>query len=170
MISSQILVDLLNEQIRNELYSHAIYLAMSGWYETTPFKGFAAKYHAAALEEHGHAMRFYTYLADRDARIKVLAVPEPPFEYDSVVSAAKAALEQERLVSAQIRKIYSQAQKDEDFETLSFLKWFLDEQVEEEKTAQDFLGYVELAAGHAVALLELDEKAIPAPAASPTAK
>ncbi len=71
---------------------------------------------------------------------------------------------------AQIRKIYSQAQKDEDFETLSFLKWFLDEQVEEEKTAQDFLGYVELAGGHPVALLELDEKAIPAAAASPEAK
>ncbi len=169
MITSQPLVDLLNEQIRNELQSHAIYLAMSAWLETTPFKGFAAKYHAAALEEHGHAMKFYTYLADRDGRVRVLAVPEPPFEYPSVAEAARAALEQERTVSAQIRKIYSQAQADGDFETLSFLKWFLDEQVEEEKTAQDFLGYVELAAGNPTALLELDEKATPAPRAIPAA-
>lgn len=166
MITSQPLIDLINEQIRNELHSHAVYLAMSAWLETTPFKGFAAKYHAAALEEHGHAMKFYGYLADRDGRIRVLAVAEPPFEYPSVVDAAKAALEQERTVSTQIRKIYTQAQTDGDFETLSFLRWFLDEQVEEEKTAQDFLGYVELAAGNPIALLELDEKATPvAPAA-----
>ena len=49
MITSQAVIDLLNEQIRNELESHAIYLAMSAWFETTPFKGFAAKDHAAAL-------------------------------------------------------------------------------------------------------------------------
>lgn len=163
MITSQAVIDLLNEQIRNELESHAIYLAMSGWFETTPFKGFAEKYHAAALEEHGHAMKFYGYLADRDARIKVLAVPEPPFEYASVVAAAEAALNQERTVSSQIRRIYAKAQEEGDFETLSFLKWFLDEQVEEERTAQDFLGYVELANGNPVALLELDGKATPAP-------
>lgn len=165
MITSQPVVDLINEQIRNELQSHAIYLAMSAWYETTPFKGIAAKYHAAALEEHGHAMKFYQYLADRDGRIRILPLPEPPFEYASVVDAAKAALEQEKTVSAQIRKIYAQAQSDGDFETLSFLQWFLNEQVEEEKTAQDFLGYAELAAGNPIALLELDEKAVPSTAA-----
>jgi len=164
MITSQALVNLLNEQICNELQSHAIYLAMSAWFETTPFKGFAAKYYAAALEEHGHAMRIYQYLADRDGKIRILAIPEPPFEYDSVVEAAKAALTQERHVSEQIRRIYAKAQEVEDFETLAFLKWFLDEQVEEEKTAQDFLGYVELANGDPVALLGLDEKATPSPA------
>jgi ferritin len=73
-------------------------------------------------------------------------------------------LTQERHVSEQIRRIYAKAQEVEDFETLAFLKWFLDEQVEEEKTAQDFLGYVELANGDPVALLGLDEKATPSPA------
>jgi len=165
MITSQAVIDLLNEQVRNELESHAIYLAMSAWFETTPYKGFSAKYRAAALEEHGHAMKIYDYLADRDGRIKILPIPEPPFEYASVIDAAKAALAQERAVSGQIRKIYATAQAEGDFETLSFLKWFLDEQVEEEKTAQDFLGYAELAGTSPTALLELDEKAIPAPAA-----
>lgn len=166
MITSQAVVDLLNEQIRNELQSHAIYLAMSAWFETTPFKGFAAKYYAAAQEEHGHAMKFYQYLADRDGRINILPQVAPPFEYASVVDAARAALTQEQTVSAQIRNIYATAQKEGDFETLSFLKWFLDEQVEEEKTAQDFLGYVELADGNKIALLELNEKAVPALAAA----
>lgn len=162
MITSQKVIDLINEQIRNERFSEAIYLAMSAWYESTPFKGFAAKYRAAALEEHGHAMKFYEYLADRDGAIRILPVEAPPHEYDSVIAAAKAALEQEKKVSAQIRNIYAVAQAEGDFETLSFLKWFLDEQVEEERTAQDFLGYVEIAAGNPVALLELDEKAQPA--------
>lgn len=161
MITSKKVIDLINQQIRNELYSEAVYLAMSAWYETTPYKGFAAKYLMAAQEEHGHAMKFYKYLGDRDGRIHILPVEEPPMEYKSVVDAAKAALEQEQNVSAQIRGIYAVAQEDGDYETLSFLTWFLDEQVEEERSAHDFLGYVEIAAGNPVALLELDRKATP---------
>lgn len=164
MITSQRLIDLLNEQIRNELESHAIYLAMSAWFETTPYKGFAAKYYAAALEEHGHAMKFYQFLADRDGRISILSVPAPQADYSSIIEAARGAVEQERKVSAQIRNIYSVALEDKDFETLSFLQWFLNEQIEEEKTAQDFLGYVEAAGESTTALLELNEKAVPADA------
>lgn len=167
MLTNEKIVDLLNEQVRNELASHAIYLALAGWFETTPYKGFAAKYRAAALEEHGHAMKFYDYLADRDGRIKILAVPEPKFEFGSVAEAAEAALNQERTVSAQIRNIYAVALKEEDFETLSFLKWFLDEQVEEEKTAKDLLEYVQAAGTSVTALLELDSHAGKSPQAAP---
>jgi ferritin len=115
------------KQIRNERLSEAIYLSMSAWYESTPYKGLAAKHRAAALEEHGHAMKFYDYLTDRDGGIRILPVEAPPHDYESVISAAKAALSQEQKVSAQIRNIYAVAQSEGDYETLSFLKWFLDE-------------------------------------------
>jgi len=168
MITSQAVIDLLNEQIRNEFQSHQIYLALSAWFETTPFKGFSAKYRQQALEEHGHAMKIYDYLADRDGAIKILALEEPKLSIQSPLDATKAALEQEKTVSAQIRKIYKVAQAEEDFETLSFLKWFLDEQVEEEKTAKDLVEYVEAAGASTTALLELDQHAA-ATAAAPAA-
>lgn len=157
MITSQPVIDLLNEQIRNELQSHQIYLALSAWFETTPFKGFAAKYRQQALEEHVHAMKIYDFLADRDGAIKILALEEPKLNIQSILDATKAALEQEKTVSAQIRHIYKVAQAEEDFETLSFLKWFLDEQVEEEKTAKDLMEYVEAAGSSTTALLEIDQ-------------
>lgn len=159
MITDQNLIDLLNQQIRNELEAHKQYLAMSAWFETTPYRGFAAKYRKAAMEEHTHAMKFYDYLADRDGRIKILATSEPATEFDSVAHAARVALEQEQRVSAQIRSIYAAANACGDFETVSFLQWFLNEQVEEERVATDFLGYAELADGNAVALLDLDAHA-----------
>ncbi|HEY5792336.1 MAG TPA: ferritin [Chthoniobacterales bacterium] len=159
MITSQPVIQLLNEQIRNEFQSHQIYLALSAWFETTPYKGFAAKYRQQALEEHGHALKIYNFLADRDGRIRILALEEPRLKIQSVLDAAKSALEQEQAVSAQIRNIYKVAQTEEDFETLSFLKWFLDEQVEEERTAKDLVEYVQAAGASTTALLELDQHA-----------
>ncbi len=158
MITDPKLIELLNEQIKNELESHKQYLALAAWFENTPCKGFANKYRAAAMEEHQHMMKFYDYIADRDGRIKILSTSEPKQEFESVVDAAQAALSQEKKVSAQIRAIYAHAHECGDFETLSFLKWFLDEQVEEERAAHDFLGYVEMANGNPVALLELDSR------------
>ena len=159
MITSKAVVNLLNEQIRNEFQSHQIYLALSAWFETTPYKGFAAKYRQQALEEHVHAMKIYDFLADRDGEIRILALEEPKLQVTSVVEAAQSALDQEQVVSAQIRNIYKVAQAEEDYETLSFLKWFLDEQVEEEKTAKDLLDYVTVAANSTTAILELDQHA-----------
>jgi len=161
MINSQELIDLLNEQIRNELESSQVYLALSGWFDQTPWKGFAAKYRAAALEEHGHAMKFFDYLCDRDVKIFIHALPEPQAEYGSVLEAATAVLAQERRVTGEIRRLYALAEEEGDYETKQFLNWFLEEQIEEEKTAKDFMEYVEAAGENPAALLMLDQKAEP---------
>jgi len=162
MISDETVIKLLNEQIANELQSSQIYLAMSGWFESTPYKNMAAKYRASALEEHGHAMKFFDFLCDRDAPISIGALPEPPSSYDSVLAAAQNALAQERKVSGQIRRIYETAREAGDFETQEFLHFFLAEQVQEEKEAKDFLEYIESAGEDASALIVLDQQAAPA--------
>jgi len=166
MIKNQELIDLLNEQIGIELESSNTYLALAGWFEQTPWKGFAARYRAAALEEHMHAMKFFDFLADRDAPILIHAIPQPKQDHGSVLEAAKAVLEQERYVSSKIHKLYAAAEQAGDYETKHFLHWFLDEQIEEEKTAKDFLEYVEAAGESPAALLMLDQKMGPG-AASP---
>lgn len=159
MITDEKVIQLLNEQITNELESSQIYLAMSGWFETTPYKGFAAKYRASALEEHGHGMKFFDFLCDRDAPISIAALPEPPANYDSVLAAAKNALAQERKVSGQIRRIYETAREAGDYETEEFIHFFLAEQVKEEKEAHDFMEYVAAAGENPSALILLDQQA-----------
>jgi len=162
MITDETVIQLLNEQIANELESSQIYLAMSGWLESTPYKGLSAKYRASALEEHTHAMKFFDFLCDRDAPVAIAAIPEPPASYDSILAAAKNALAQERKVSGQIRRIYEVARKAGDFETEEFIHFFLAEQVQEEKEAKDFMEYIEAAGDNASALLLLDQQATPA--------
>ncbi len=67
------LTKLLNEQINNEMSSSYVYLAMAGWFERTPYAGFAQWMFAQSGEETMHALKFYQYLVDRDAKIELAA-------------------------------------------------------------------------------------------------
>ncbi len=161
MITSQSLLKLLNEQVRNEMYSSQFYLAMSGWFETTRYKGFAAKYRESSLEEHVHAMKFFDYLCDRDGEIEVFEIDKPKASYGSALEAANAALTEGRKITEIIRRIYDTAEKEGDFETKQFLNDFLAEQVREEKEAKELVEYLEAAGDNSAAILMLDRDATP---------
>ena len=63
--------------------------------------------------------------------MRLLAIPEPPAKYTSVLAAIETALAHERKVTAQINDLVALADKEKDYATRSFLNWFVDEQVEE---------------------------------------
>ncbi len=71
------LTKLLNEQINNEMSSSYVYLAMAGWFERTPYAGFAQWMFAQSGEETMHALKFYQYLVDRDAKIELQPIAKP---------------------------------------------------------------------------------------------
>ena len=58
MLSNKV-QDAINEQIKNEMYSAYLYLAMSAWCETQNLKGAASWMRVQAGEEVGHAMKFF---------------------------------------------------------------------------------------------------------------
>ena len=95
-------------------------------------------------EELGHANRFFKYIVERGGKVTLQAIPEPKCEYKSPLDAFKASLGHEQKVSAAICAIYELAAAEKDYATLSFLKWFLDEQVEEERNVGDMLAKLEL--------------------------
>jgi ferritin len=51
------------------------------------------------------------------------------------------------------------AQGEKDYPALSFLKWFLDEQVEEEKSVSDMIAKLELVGNNNNGLFHLDKLA-----------
>ena len=55
-------------------------------------------------------------------------------------------------------KFYQLATKSNDFATKSHLQWFLDEQVEEEKSIEDLIAMLRLAKDDIGALLFLNDK------------
>jgi ferritin len=150
----------LNAQIKNELQSHYIYLAMSAHFETTPYLGFAAWMRVQSQEEYGHAMKVFDYLRSRNAPITLQTLEAPKNGFGpKPIELFKASLAQEEMVTQQINDLYELAQKEKDYATLQFLTWFLQEQVEEENTVSDVIDRLTLAGNDPAGLLRLDDEA-----------
>ena len=149
----------LNDQINLELCSAYAYLGMAAYFDCTPFSGFAKWMQVQSSEEIGHANRFFKYIVERGGKVTLRAIPEPKGDYKSSLEAFKVSLGHEQKVSASICAIYELATAEKDYATLSFLKWFLDEQVEEERNVGDMLAKLELVGDNTNGLYQLDRQA-----------
>ena len=147
----------LNDQITLEFASAYAYLGMAAYFEHTAFSGFAKWMKLQGREELGHADKFFSYVVDRGGKVSLKALDEPKAEFTSPIDAFHASLVHEQKVSASICAIYELATAEKDFATLSFLKWFLDEQVEEEKTVQDIILKLELVGENRNGLYQVDK-------------
>lgn len=146
----------LNRQLNMELSASHTYLAMAGYFEGLTLPGFAHWFMVQSREEREHALRIYNYLNDRGASINLSALPEPRNEYGSVLEVIETALEHEQKVTASIHSIYKLAGEYQDYATQSLLKWYIDEQVEEEKNADELIQRLKLVGGAGTGLFMLD--------------
>lgn len=122
----------LNDQINAEMYSSYLYLAIAAYFEDANLPGFAHWMRLQADEETVHAMKFYDYIIERHGRVELAALDAPPKAWDSALAAFEASFEHEQYITGRINKLVDLALKESDHATNSFLKWFVDEQVEEE--------------------------------------
>ena len=146
----------LNDHIQHELASWYLYLAMAAYFEAQNLPGSAAWMRKQAAEEMAHAIKVFNYVTDRDGRVTLQAISQPPVEFASTVEVWKQALANEEKVSAFVGKLYDQAQKAGDHATAAMLQWFVTEQVEEEKTARTILEQVERLGPPSTAIYFLD--------------
>ena len=137
------MVNSINDQIRAELESSYIYLSMSAYLEDQNLKGMAHWMRKQAGEEMEHAEKFMEYLYDRGARVVLEAIAKPATEFDGPLGVFKEALKHEQYVSERIYKMVDLAASEKDHMTASMLKWFVDEQVEEEANADEIVQKLE---------------------------
>jgi ferritin len=149
----------LNDQINLEFCSAYAYLGMAAYFERTAFSGFSKWMELQTKEEISHGNRFFKYIVERGGKVALQAIPEPKCDYKSPLEVFKASLGHEQKVSAAICAIYELAAAEKDYATLSFLKWFLDEQVEEEKHVGDVLAQLELVGDNRSGLYQIDQQA-----------
>lgn len=159
MLIQEKLLQLFQKQINYEFESAYIYLGMAAYFETTPYKGFAAWMRKQAKEEIDHGMRFFDYLCDRGHRIELPMIPEVSTYYDSPLSAFLRALEHEQLVTSRINELYRVAGEVRDYAAQIALEWFISEQVEEEKQVQDLVDQIQLAGDNVSGLMAIDRSA-----------
>ena len=155
MLDSKV-AKLLNEQINKELYSAYLYLDFSIFYDGKGLDGFANWYMIQAQEERDHAMLMLQYLQNNGEKVILEAVAKPDKEVKELIDPRKAGLEHEIYVTSLINDIYEAAYNVKDFRTMQFLDWFVKEQCEEEKTADDMIKKMELFGNDSKGLYSLD--------------
>ena len=153
---SNAMQDAINEQIKNELYSAYLYLAMSAHFEAGGYSGFASWTRAQAQEEVEHAMKFYDYLNERDGRVVLQSIEQPPVEYGSPLEVFEMILAHEKKVTALINNLYQLALQENDYATQVMLHWFINEQVEEESSAGKMVDQLKMIGDQKGALIQLD--------------
>ena len=136
--------ELLNSQINKEFYSAYLYLEISNYFEERGLEGFSNWYRVQAQEERDHAMLFFTYLQNNNAKVTLEAIAKPDVKLDVDMDALQASLNHELYVTSLINDIYAAAYEVKDFRTMQFLDWFVKEQGEEEENANDLISKMEL--------------------------
>ena len=133
------LTEMLNTQVNKEFYSAYLYLEFSNFYAEQGLQGFANWYLVQAQEERDHAMLFLQYLQNNDEKVILEAVDKPDAVLKTNMDPLQQGLEHERYVTGLIHSIYDVAYSVKDFRTMQFLDWFVKEQGEEEKNADDLI-------------------------------
>ncbi len=125
----------INKQINAELWSAYLYLSMSAYFESINLGGFAHWMKVQAQEELSHAMKFYDHVIERRGRVSVAAITAPPISWKSPLNAFEEAFKHEQKVTGMIDELANIAVAEKDHATANMLQWFVNEQVEEESSA-----------------------------------
>ncbi|MHB8994687.1 MAG: ferritin [Armatimonadota bacterium] len=165
--------DAINDQINKELYSAYLYQSMMAHFEAMGLQGFATWMRIQSMEETLHAYKFYDYVIERGGKVTLMAIDGPETEWPTPLAAMAQVLEHEQFVTSRINGLMDIALEIRDHATVSFLNWFIDEQVEEEATAEGIVNKLKLIGDNPQALLmidgELGARVFAVPAGMPSA-
>jgi ferritin len=139
----------LNEQINAEQYSALLYLSMSAWFADKGLPGFSNWMYVQYQEELTHANKIFRFVVERNGKVELKAIEQMPVEFSSIMDVVQKTLSHEQHVTALINGIVDVAVDERDHATQSFLKWFVDEQVEEEASVTEILDSLKLIEGEA---------------------
>jgi ferritin len=148
----------MNEHLKLEFKAAHEYLAMSAWLASNDLPGFASWMRQQASDELLHAQKFIDHIVERDQRVALPGVAQPPAAWDSAETLCQHVLENELAVTASIDELYAMAEAAKDRPAIVLLQWFVNEQMEEEATARAILGRIRLAGKSGVGMLMIDQE------------
>lgn len=146
-----------NEQINKEFYSEYLYLSMQAYFERLNLKGFVNWMQVQVQEEHAHALGMFDYLNQRGGSVVLEAIDKPETEWKSPLHVFEDVLKHEEYVTSRINALMDVAEEVKDRAAMSFLDWYLKEQVEEEDNVGNVLATLKLIGDDKNALLLLDK-------------
>ena len=157
MISDKI-NNILNEQINKEFYSGYLYLSMSAHLKELGLYGFASWMRLQAKEEVEHGLNIFDYIINCNSFVTLKQIRTPEFEFDGVISIFNTIYEHEKSITQSIMEVARIAEEECDRTTLSFLDWFIEEQIEEEEVVKNIIKRLELFGDDKAALYLMDKE------------
>lgn len=148
----------LNEQIKREAHASSTYLAMAAWCDRHGFDFSADYFYKQAEEERGHMLKIFKYVSDLGGNAVSPEVTNIQQDYESFRAVFEQALENEIAVTQAINRIVGKCHQVQDFTTVTFLQWFLQEQIEEEYVARRALDLFDVIGEEGVGLFMIDKQ------------
>jgi ferritin len=131
---------------------------MAAYFDSVNLPGFAQWMKMQFQEEQAHAFRFYDYVFDRGGQVILQALGQPPTGFQSPLDAFEQTLAHEQKITGHINDLYALAVEERDYSSQIHLQWFVEEQVEEEKTAGDIIAMLKRTGDNEQALMMLDRE------------
>ena len=134
---------LLIAQIASEFSAHQTYMGISLYFTRQSLNGWAKFFHDQSTEEAEHGGKIIEFLIDNDVDFSLPQIGGAPTVYASARAAVEVAQASEAHVTKQFEALANAARDAKDNRTLQFLGWFIEEQVEEERTMAALLDLID---------------------------
>ena len=145
MMISEKLAQAMSAQVGRELGASLQYVAIATYFDRETLPKLAGFFYRQAAEENEHAMKFVHYVTEAGGKVIIPAVEAPRHDIDSAEVAAQLSLAWEHEVTAQIKSLMDHAVKEGDYLAQDFLRWFVNEQLEEVTTMEALLKVIQRA-------------------------
>lgn len=142
MLISEKLNNAMNAQIGSELGASNQYIKIASYFEGEQLVELASFFFRQSDEERMHAMKFVHYILDAGGMVNIPEIGATPKSIGSAEAAVQMALDWEMEVTKQINDLMNMAIEEQDHIAQNFLRWFVDEQLEEVSTMDELLGIV----------------------------
>ncbi|MDO4159869.1 MAG: ferritin [Prevotellaceae bacterium] len=148
----------LNEQINAEMWSAYLYLSMASYCHFIGQPGMASWFEVQFSEEQDHAKILFNYVHSRGGRVELKPIDAVPTEWSGILNVFESTLKHEQKVTDMINNLYALTHENNDFATQSMLKWFIDEQVEEEESAKTIIDNIKMIKDNGYGIYMLDKE------------
>lgn len=134
---SKTMQEALNNQVKLEAASSQAYLAIASWADIQPgLNGVADYFFQQSEEERVHMLKLIRFINERGGFALVPALEQPVITFQSLKTVFELFLKHEMEVSSSINDLVDLTLREKDYATHNFLQWYVNEQIEEEKSAR----------------------------------
>lgn len=142
---SNAIQEALNKQVQMEAESSQAYLAMASWAEIQPgLEGVTEFFYKQSDEERVHELKLIRFINERGGFATIPPLPQPMITFQSLRRVFEEFLKHELQVSNSINDLVHLSLAEKDYATHNFLQWYVNEQIEEERTARNLNDKLEL--------------------------